>query len=224
MEKKIKPSDRPLVAKIIYGAVISILVITAVVVGIVSAASKDKGSGVDTPDPDGSVTDGGSTDTAPDDGKEEETPKPLSFVSPVVGTLAKEHSTTVPVYSTTLGEWRMHTGIDISAEVGASVYASEAGVISGIYSDPLLGYTVEITHRDNLKTRYSNLAGDTAGTLKVGDSIKSGDKIGTVGDSSVSELAEESHLHFEVILGGARVNPLDYITRESQESSLGIRK
>ena len=127
----------------------------------------------------------------------------------------------MPVFSLTLGEWRVHTGIDISCEEGAGVYASEAGVVTGIYSDPMLGFTVEITHRGDLKTRYSNLSSDV-GDLKVGDEVALGDKIGVVGDTALCELAEEPHLHFEVLLKDVKVNPMDYINEESKKSSLGI--
>lgn len=222
MEKKINFSDKSVTAKIVYAAVIAILCITAIVVGIVTAANRSKDNGdIENPP----ITDGSENqtpdapDTTPDDGKTEDTA--LSFIAPTAGTVVKGHSLEMPVFSTTLGEWRVHTGIDISCNEGADVFASEAGVVSGIYSDPMLGYTVEITHRGDLRTRYSNLASNT-GELKVGDSISRGDKIGVVGDTSVSELAEEPHLHFEVLLKDAKVNPLDYISEEAKKSSLGI--
>ena len=216
MEKKIDFSDKSMTAKIIYAAVIAILCISAIVVGIVSAANKSKaGVGTETPP----VSDGGGNDTAPEP---DVTPEAkLSFIAPTAGKVVKEHNLEMPVFSVTLGEWRVHTGIDISCEEGAGVYASESGVVSAIYSDPMLGYTVEITHRGDLKTRYSNLASDLGG-LKVGDEVSVGDKIGVVGDSSISELAEEPHLHFEVLLKQVKVNPLDYINDESKKSSLGI--
>lgn len=217
MEKKFDFSDKSLRAKVVYGVVVAILCITAIVVGIVSASSKSKDTPADDTPP---VSDGDVKDESP----KEETPAPeakLTFIAPTAGTVSKEHSLEIPVFSITLGEWRVHTGIDISCEEGASVFASEAGVVTGIYSDPLLGYTVEITHRGDLKTRYSNLSSDM-GELKVGDEVCLGDKIGVVGDSSLSELAEEPHLHFEVLLKDVKVNPLDYITEESKSSSLGI--
>ena len=219
MEKKIDFSDKSTRAKIVYAAVIAILCITAIVVGIVSAASKSKGDPVPENPP---VSDGTGEDTP----SVEETPKPeakLSFIAPTAGTVAKGHSLEMPVFSVTLGEWRVHTGIDISCEEGAGVFASEAGVVSGIYSDPMLGYTVEITHKDDIKTRYSNLSSDL-GELKVGDTVALGDKIGVVGDSSISELADEPHLHFEVLLKDVKVNPLDYISKESKKASLGIEE
>ncbi len=216
MEKKIDFSDKSVTAKIVYAAVIAILCISAIVVGIVGAASKSKETPSDGQPP---VIDDGSKVEPP----AEEKPKPeakLSFVAPTVGAVVKEHSLELPVFSLTLGEWRVHTGIDISCEEGAGVFASEAGIVTGIYSDPMLGYTVEITHKGDIKTRYSNLSSDV-GDLKVGDEVALGEKIGVVGDSSLSELAEEPHLHFEVLLKDVKVNPLDYITKESQESSFG---
>ena len=221
MEKKTKLSDRPTLTKVIYGAVIAILCITAIVIGIVSASSKapSETPPIDNP-PVSDGNNGDGTNTPPADEVPEEK---LTFISPMVGSVVKSHSLSVPVFSLTLGEWRVHCGIDISCDEGASVYASEDGTVSGIYSDPLLGYTVEITHNDDIKTRYSNLNPDLSEPIKVGDTVKSGDKIGTVGDSSISELAEEPHLHFEVVVKDVKVNPLDYISEESKESSLGIK-
>ena len=220
MEKKIDFSDKSITTKIVYGAVIAILCITAVVIGIVSVASRSKDNTDITP-PSNESADNNNQET-PDTENEAQQPDPLSFISPVSGTVVKEHSLELPVFSITLGEWRVHTGIDISCEEGSGVFASEAGVVSGIYSDPMLGYTVEITHRDDIKTRYSNLSSDI-GELKVGDTVACGDRIGTVGDTSVSELAEEPHLHFEVLLKDVKVNPMDYICDESKKSSLGIK-
>ena len=223
MEKKFKFSDKPKMTKIIYATVIAILCITAIVIGIVSASSKSPSGDTDTP-PISSGDNGNGTneDNGSDPGTDDNGKKELSFVSPTVGTVVKSHSLSTPVFSLTLGEWRVHTGIDISCDDGAEVYASEDGMISGIYNDPLLGYTVEITHSDDIKTRYCNLDKDAAVNLNVGDSVKSGDKIGVVGDSSISELAEEPHLHFEFIVKDTKVNPLDYISEESKNASLGI--
>ena len=198
MEKKIKFSDKPLTTRIIYAVVVAILCLTAIIIGIVAAANRVN----DTPD-------------------ETPKPKPLAFVSPIVGTVVKDHDLTTPVFSETLGEWRVHAGIDISAEEGANVYASETGTVSGIYKDPKLGYTVEITHEGGIVTRYSNLAA-SGDEFKVGDTVKSGEVIGTVGDSTTSELADEPHLHFELLVNGKKMHPLDYITKESQKASLGI--
>ena len=58
--------------------------------------------------------------------------------------------------------------------------------------------------------------------MTVGTKLDSGAKIGCVGDSAISELADEPHLHFEVIVNEASVNPLDYISEDAKRVSLGI--
>ena len=228
MEKKFKISDQPRRVKIIYAAVIGVLCVTAVVIGIVSAASRKN----DTPDDDpvanqpsvdeGENNGGGENET-PDEneGEGDKKPEKLTFVSPVVGEVTKSHSLDMPVFSNTLGEWRVHTGIDISAEEGAEVYASADGVVTKVYSDPLLGKTVEITHEGGIVSVYANLASATIAVAE-GDEIKSGAVIGQVGDTSLSELADESHLHFGIKVNGVSVNPLDYISDSSKQASLGI--
>ena len=234
MEKKFKFSDKSKVSKLVYATVIAILCVSAIVIGIVAANSRRQ---VDTENPDSGITDGsgnnngGSTDggsgnnggSSGDTGSGD-TPAPqpkLSFVSPVVGTVIKSHSTTVPVFSETLDEWRIHTGIDISTAENAEVYAAEAGKVSAVYNDPMLGKTVEITHSDSHKTRYSNLSADSV-KLAVGDEVAAGALLGNIGESSISELCDEPHLHFEMLVNDAMVNPLDYISEESKEASLGI--
>ena len=221
MEKKFKFSDKPLTTKIIYAVVVAILCLTAIIIGIVAAANKTKQP---LPEDDPAAEQPPADDEQPGDENEtpeDTTPKPLAFISPIVGSVVKEHDLSAPVFSHTLGEWRVHAGIDISAEDGANVYASEAGTVSAIYSDPMLGYTVELTHEGGMVTRYSNLKSEAA-TVKVGDTVESGAVIGVVGDSSTSELAEEPHLHFEMLVDGKKVNPLEHITKESKKASLGI--
>ncbi len=220
MEKKFKFSDNPSVAKAVYGAVIALLCITAIVIGIVAANNRNKNPLPDDENP--PVSDENKDDTNKDDENKDEgnTNETVTFISPVSGTVMKEHSTTTPVYSETLEEWRIHTGIDISTEEGAEVFAAAAGEVTKVYSHPLLGNTVEITHADGAKTVYSNLTADK--TVAVGAKVASGEKIGVVGYSAISEVADEVHLHFEMLVNEASVNPLDYISEESKKVSLGI--
>lgn len=221
MDKKIKFSEQPTKVKIIYVAVVAVLCITAVIIGIVSVASrKDKTPPASDNPP---VSDGTDNNTPEDDKVEEDHKKPskLTMVSPLVGEVTKFHSTETPVFSNTLGEWRVHTGLDISANEGDGVYAAAAGEVTKVYSDPFLGKTVEITHEGGIVSVYSNLSSmDIA--VSEGQTVESGARIGSVGDTSLIELADEPHIHFEVKVGGISVNPLDYITEDSKEASLGI--
>lgn len=226
MDKKIKFSDQSRRVKIIYAAVIGVLCITAIVIGIVSAASKKNDNPPDdggTNQPSGDVG-GNENENENGDGttdEENKEPEKLTFVSPVVGEVTKSHSLDMPVFSNTLNEWRVHTGIDISAEDGSEVYCSAVGVVSRVWSDPFLGQSVEVTHEGGIVSVYSNLSASGI-AVKEGDEIASGALIGLVGDTSLSELADEPHLHFAIKVNGTSVNPLDYISEESKQASLGI--
>ena len=213
MEKKVKFSDKAVTSKIIYAVVLAILCVTAIVVGIVSASSKAKDDSVLTPP----VVDNTENENKEQESTPTEEDKKQTFFMPIDGEVVLNHDMETPVYSSTLSEWRVHTGVDISAESGADVYASAPGVVTAIFNDARYGYTVEIQHNNDVKTRYSNLAKDESKMLQVGDQVQQGDKIGTIGDTSLFELADEPHLHFEVVYKGKKVNPLDYISREGEK-------
>lgn len=221
MEKKFKISDNPNLAKTIYGIVVAILCVTAIVIGIVAANSRpadptDNGTLNEEPNEEPNET--------PNDPPSEENKEPekVTFISPVSGKIITEHSLTVPVFSVTLEEWRVHAGIDISTADSAPVFAVADGEVTDVYNHPMLGTTVEITHADNVKSIYSNLSADASTLVKKGATVSRGDQIGVVGETSISELAEEPHLHFEMSLNDECVDPLGYISEEAQESSLGI--
>ena len=217
MDKKISFKDQPTKVKILYGVTVAILCITAIVIGAVSAASKKEPLPEDTQNP--PIQNGPGTD---DGGGMAEKPKETVYYAPTNGTVVKSHSTDTPVFSNTLGEWRIHTGIDISTEDGAEVRAVADGTVTRVYNHPLHGKTVEIAHSGDVVSMYSNLAAETV-AVKEGDVVTCGTKIGTVGDTSLTELADEPHLHFEMKLKGTSVNPLDYFTESSKEASLGIK-
>ena len=226
MDKKFTFSDQPMTSKIIYGVVIAILCISAIVVGIVAANNRKPVTPDDTNTPPISTPeDEGGTKPPADDTKPpvDPTPKDPTLVSPTVGSVTTEHSLSVPVFSDTLKEWRVHSGIDIATDAEAKVYAAADGKVSAIYSDPMYGMTVEITHTNDFKTVYSNLHTTLAESIAVGKTVKSGDLIGTVGDTALYELAKEPHLHFGLKIKDVSVNPLDYISEESKEASLGIK-
>ncbi len=229
MDKKFKFSDQPLAAKITYSSVVAILLITAIVVGMISSseANKDKTPTDQQPpivNEDKNDDENKENETPSEDEKEPEEEKPtaLVFYAPLAGSIMKSHNVETPVFSETLGDWRVHTGIDIAAEVGTDVLAVADGTVSAVKNDHFLGKTVEISHTGGIVSVYSNLSNDGV-TVKVGDSVRAGEKIGTVGDTSLVELADESHLHFEILVSGTSVNPLDYISEESQKSSLGVK-
>ena len=211
MEKKFKFSEEPLRAKILYGAVILVLTVTAIVIAIASAANKQDSKLPENETP--PLTDGGSNSGENEGGADAGTGT-SGYAFPLTGEIAKGHSTEIPVFSVTLGDFRVHTGVDISANEGDSVNAAADGTVARVYYDPFLGQTVEVSHSDGVTSRYSNL--DKQIPVKVGDKIKRGDRIGAVGDTSLSELADEVHLHFEITVNGVGVDPIGFIEENKE--------
>lgn len=149
------------------------------------------------------------------DKKEEEIPviKDSSpIVSPPVkdGEMLNNFTDSELVFHETYKDYRTHNGVDILTKKDAPVMAVKNGVIIKNEFDYEDGYTVEIEHDDGLVSVYKNLSNDK--TVKVGQVVKSGDIIGTVGDSAVSESHMDSHLHFEIKEDNVEVNPTDYIS------------
>lgn len=133
----------------------------------------------------------------------------LKFIKPVEGEIIKEFAKDKLVYSETLKEWVTHNGIDIKSESKTIVKASEKGTIKSIKNDPRYGITVVIEHKEGYVTVYSNLL--TAEFVKEGEKVESGQTIGTVGNTAAFEIADESHLHFEMIKDNEYLDPNLYI-------------
>ncbi len=134
---------------------------------------------------------------------------------PVSGIVAKGYDSSVQVYSTTMGDYRIHLGLDMTTEEAAPVLSAADGVVSQIWDDPMMGKCVAISHSGDCYTIYKNLNPSLPDTIAVGSEVKAGDCIGNVGQSAVLELAEEPHLHFEMTVGGLSVDPLEYFSEQA---------
>jgi murein DD-endopeptidase MepM/ murein hydrolase activator NlpD len=98
---------------------------------------------------------------------------------------------------------RFHAGIDIPASVGTLVGAADPGrVVYAGWRDGGWGIEVTIAHRDGVRTMYAHLS---RVLVSLGQRVKTGDAIGRVGETGD---ATGPHLHFEVRLRGAAVDPL----------------
>ena len=123
----------------------------------------------------------------------------------------KGYASDTLVYSNTLKHWETHTGIDLSAKEGASVLAALDGEIITIENDSLMGNTVIILHDNGFKTVYSSLA-SISEDIAVGTHVLRGAEIGFVGATAAAESSDGAHLHFEVYLNDAPVNPQTYLS------------
>jgi len=134
---------------------------------------------------------------------------PGTWTWPVDGELERSYTMEALAYDVTMADWRTHDGIDIAADAGTVVVAAADGTVESIEQDELYGTTVVISHGNGVKTVYSNLA--ETPTVRVGDEVKAGAVIGSVGDTAICEIGEPSHVHFAISKNGESVNPLDYL-------------
>lgn len=102
----------------------------------------------------------------------------------------------------------VHRGIDISSGgiQGQNIVASDTGRVtfSGIDNSGY-GYYVIISHDNGYETLYAHCS---QLYVSQGDTVRKGDKIAAVGSTGDST---GSHLHFEVIKNGSKLNPMDYV-------------
>lgn len=136
------------------------------------------------------------------------------YVLPVQGEILAKYSEGELVKNETLGEWRTHDGIDISAALGTDVLSCADGKVLEVTNDPLWGTCVTVEHSDNVVSCYKGL--DTDVLVKAGDEIKINDIIGTVGSSNLAEKSENGHLHFEMKKDGKFTNPLEVMDMLSE--------
>ena len=148
------------------------------------------------------------TQTTTTQQKEEKKPDP-TFTKPVEGEITKEYAKDNLIYSETLEEWVTHYGIDIKADKTTVVKASAGGTIKSIKNDPRYGITVTIEHDNGYQSVYANLL--TAEFVKEGEKVEQGQTIGTVGNTATFEIADDPHLHFEIVKDGEYVDPSLYI-------------
>jgi murein DD-endopeptidase MepM/ murein hydrolase activator NlpD len=101
--------------------------------------------------------------------------------------------------------WTMHTGVDLGAPWGTPILAVNDGLVVFTGWDSGHGLSVIVDHGQDVTTRYYH-----ASRLLVedGDQVAAGDVIALVGSTGMST---GPHLHFELVIGGETVDPLEYL-------------
>lgn len=155
------------------------------------------------------LTNGNETSTKQVEEKETKEVVELSFQKPVEGDIVRDFAMDSLIYSETLQEWTTHTGIDIKADKTTVVKAAEAGIVKTIKNDPRYGLTIVIEHENGFQTVYSNLL--TSEFVVEGEKVEKGQSIGTVGNTAAFEIADEPHLHFEILKDSVQVDPNIYL-------------
>ncbi len=147
-----------------------------------------------------------------------EAPVEPTFISPVSGVVSKGFSVDVPVFSETMNDYRVHTGVDVTGGSGEAVLAAADGTVGAIWDDPLMGKCMTVVHDCGFVTTYKGLHEIIPEGIAQGVEVKAGQPIAALGESALIEIAEEPHVHFEMTKDGAAVDPCTYVTFAASEN------
>ena len=104
------------------------------------------------------------------------------------------------------GQYKLHTGVDIGAPMGANFVAANDCVVVKAGPNTAYGNMVIIDHGGGISTLYAH---GSEILVEVGQTVKRGDAILKVGSTGYST---GPHAHFEVRINGVTTDPLPYIT------------
>lgn len=123
-------------------------------------------------------------------------------IRPTMGWISSNFGTRSSPFT---GDTTIHKGLDIAADMGASIRAPASGVVSYSGMDEGYGKLISVDHGHGIVTRFAHCSQIY---VKVGQRVRRGDVIGAVGNTGRST---GPHLHYEVRLNGVPVNPEKYI-------------
>ncbi|MEJ7926955.1 M23 family metallopeptidase [Sphingobium sp. AN641] len=103
------------------------------------------------------------------------------------------------------GGARMHKGIDIPGRIGTPIYATADGIVSRAGWASGYGNLVQISHGNGMETRYGHMS---KLIVAANSFVRRGQIIGLMGSTGRST---GSHLHYEVRVDGAAINPLPFV-------------
>ncbi len=128
---------------------------------------------------------------------------PPTYIKPISG--GRQSSGFGRRNAPTRGASTYHKGIDWATPTGTAVMASSAGTVVKAGWGSGYGYVVYINHADGRQTRYGHLSKVLVST---GQTVSQGQKIALSGNTGVST---GPHVHFEILINGSQVNPLNYL-------------
>ena len=99
----------------------------------------------------------------------------------------------------------MHQGIDFASDLGTGILATAGGVVEFAGRHATYGKLIRVRHGFEHKTVYAHLSRIL---VSKGDVVERGEKIGEMGNTGLSTGV---HLHYEILVGNKRVDPLAYI-------------
>ena len=121
---------------------------------------------------------------------------------PVIGHITDSFGQRLDPFS---GEGAFHTGVDIASDYGAPVHVAADGVVVFVQNRAGYGRVVAVDHGFGITTWYAHLS---AFATIAGSRVKRGQVVGYTG---ISGRSTGPHVHYEVRMNNAPVNPWRYL-------------
>ncbi len=106
------------------------------------------------------------------------------------------------------GHYDFHMGVDMWAPIGTPIYAADGGEVVIAGWNGTYGLCVVIRHSNGYETLYAHMS---KVTVSVGDMVDKGEHLGGIGETG---KAYGEHLHFEIMIGKDRYNPMEFIPKK----------
>ena len=140
----------------------------------------------------------------------QQTAKP-TFAYPLQGEVVLPYSIDHAIYDPTLEQYRTNASISLSAKQGTEVKAAADGTVQAVTEDAETGKTIVIAHGDGWLTTYGQL--EDAVTVKKGEKVTQGQRIGAVDDPTKYGAALGSHLEFAMEQNGEPKDPVKHLQK-----------
>ncbi len=101
-----------------------------------------------------------------------------------------------------------HTGLDFCGQIGVDIYAAAAGVVVAVEELTVRGNATVIDHGWGVYTAYAH---QSEILVETGQKVEAGQLIGKIGSTG---RVTGPHLHWEVIVGGMQVDPLQWLAQQ----------
>lgn len=124
----------------------------------------------------------------------------VKIVMPSAGKILYDYSDK-PKKSEITGVWQTHNGIDLAGDAVVAVYEGKVKTVSENAVD---GKKVVIEHKDGFVSQICSMG---SVSVTVGQTVKTGEKIGTCGNTATCEKYDVPYVHFELKKNGKIVNP-----------------
>ncbi len=115
-------------------------------------------------------------------------------------------------------DWGYHGGVDLSADAGTPIHASNGGIIELSDNLPVYGNVVVINHGQGFATIYMHMQ---ESHVAEGDSVEKGQVIGLVGSTG---LSTGPHLHWGLYLHGVKVDPIRWLAQQQKAADNVAKK